>query len=109
MFDPYDELRAEARRSFRAFYTVATPHDAPLLDSLVIAYVTLRQATNIPRELIPAQERTVIERDCNEVEQRFMIACERVQQCATFRKLVPGDQRRIKAILFDFNAPTLLD
>ena len=106
MDDPYAELLANARPLFRAFYSIATPGDSKHLDLLIAAYVTLRQATSIPRDLIPADERTNVELQCNEVERRFMIACECVRNCATFQKLVPGEQRRLKAVLFDFTGPT---
>ena len=104
--DPYTELLAGTRPMFRAFYSTATAEDSTLLDSVIVASVTLRQATEIPRSEIPPGDRIEVERQTNEVERRFMTACQRVRECATFRKLVPGDQRRISAILFEFKFPT---
>ena len=64
------------------------------------------QGTTIPREIVPAAERADLERACDEVERRFMQARDQVRECSTFRALVPGDQRRIKTVLFELYPPT---
>ncbi len=58
----------------------------------------------IPREHI--QDRDGLERAVDGVERNFMLARDRVKACPTFRKLVPGDQRRIAAVLFELFPPT---
>ena len=103
---PNDRLLDEARHSFRAFYSVVTPDDATWFDSLVLAWAALRNGISIPREFVAADERNSLERACDEAERKFMRARDRVRDCPTFRKLVPGDQRRIAAVLFELYLPT---
>lgn len=104
MDHPHDAILQQARRSFAAFYNAATPKDATWFDALVLAYVALTEGLKIPRESYP--NRRKLERDCDEAERRFMNARDRVRICSTFRSLVPGDQKRIQAVLFELFPPT---
>lgn len=104
MDHPHDAILQQARRSFVAFYSTATPTDATWFDALVLAHVSLTEGMMIPRDSYP--DRMKLERDCNEVERRFMEARDRVRECSTFRRLVPGDRRRIEAVLFELFPPT---
>jgi hypothetical protein len=96
----------EARRSFRVFYNDALPDEATWMDSLVLAWVALRRGVSIPREVVPAADRGSLERACDDAERNFMQARERVQACATFRKLCPGDTRHIAVVVFELYPPT---
>src|SRR5688572_6769979 len=91
----------EARLLFGAYYGTAIADDETLMDTLVMAYTTLTKGMTIPRELVSADNRSDLEYACDEVERRFMQARDRVQNCATFQKLVKSDQKRIAAILFE--------
>ncbi len=104
MDHPYDAVLQQARRSFAAFYDTATTTDATWFDGLVLAHVTLTEGMKIPRESLP--DRLDLERACDEAEQRFMKARDAVRECSTFRRLVPGDQKRIEAVLFELFPPT---
>ena len=101
-----DDFLQDARQLFEAFYVVATPDDRTWFDALIRAHVALSRGTKIPRELLSAAERGRLERACDKAERKFMEARDRVRECPTFRKLVPGDQRRIEAVLFELYPPT---
>jgi hypothetical protein len=101
-----DPVLQEARRSFRAFYSIATPDDATWFDALIVAHAALTQGMSIPRELVPAEDRGDLEHACDDAERNFMQARDRVRECPTFRKLVLGDQRRIALVLFELYLPT---
>lgn len=50
--------------------------------------------------------RDEVERTGDKIEVAFMKARDRVRHCATFKKLVPGDQKRIEFVLFSPFLPT---
>ncbi len=104
MDHPHDAILQQARRSFAAFYSTASPTDATWFDALVLAHVALTEGMKIPRQSHP--DRIQLERDCDKTEREFMRAREQVRKCGTFRGLVPGDQKRIEAVLFQLFPPT---
>ena len=77
-----------------------------LMDALVRARTNVTQGLKIPREQVSPEHRAELERVVNYAERTFMQARDRVRECSTFRKLVPGDQRRIAAIIFELYPPT---
>src|SRR5687768_16599931 len=85
----------EARLLFGAFYGTAIADDQNLMDTLIMAYTTLTRGITIPREVVPADDRSDLEHACDEVERRFMQARDRVRNCSSFQKLVKSDQKRI--------------
>jgi hypothetical protein len=91
----------QARLPFRFFYNDATPDDETLMDTLILAWVTVKRGASIPREVVPMADRGDLERACDKAEQAFMHARDRVRECPTFLELTPGDKRRIAAVLFD--------
>ncbi len=99
--DPSEGTLELARRSFRAFYSIATPEDALWMDALVLSWTAFVQNTAIPRQVLSGGIRDHVERTGYRVEQLFMKVRDRVRDCPTFSKLVPGDQRRIALVLFD--------
>ena len=103
---PTDPVLEQARTSFRAFYSIAPPDDALWMDALVLSWTAFVQNTTIPRHVLPEAVRDDVERTGNRVELLFMKVRDRVRECATFKKLVPGDQQRIVMALFDPFLPT---
>jgi hypothetical protein len=99
--DPNEGTLELARRSFRAFYSIATPEDALWMDALVLSWTAFVQNTTIPRQVLSEGIRDHVERSGNRVELLFMRVRDRVRECPTFHKLVAGDQRRIALVLFD--------
>ncbi len=95
----HDEILQQARGIFPAFYKVATTDDETWFDALVLAHVRMNLAMRIPRMFHPVRRQ--LERECNEVEQRFMNARDKVRECPTFRALAAGDRKRIEAVLFE--------
>src|SRR5688572_4985343 len=70
-----------ARLLFGAFYGIAIADDENLMNTLVMAYTGLTQGMKIPRELVPADNRSDLEHACDNVERRFMQARDRVRNC----------------------------
>ena len=99
--DPNEGTLELARRSFRAFYSIATPEDALWMDALVLSWTAFVQNTTIPRQILSEGIRDHVERTGYKVELLFMRVRDRVRECPTYKKLVDGDQRRIALILFD--------
>lgn len=97
--NPIPRLLAQARRSFRAFYDIATPDDQTWFDALVLGHWALNQGASAPRENMP--DRAGFEKAADETERRFMQARDNVRNCATFAKLEPGHQQRIVDNLFE--------
>ena len=106
MHNADDRFLQDARQLFDAFYAVATLDDRTWFDALIRAHVALSRGTTIPREVLSDAERSRLERACDKAERKFMEARDQVRACATFRKLVPGDRRRIESVLFDLYPPT---
>ena len=77
-----------------------------LMDALVHAWTNVTQGMKIPRERVSPEHRAELERVVNFAERTFMKARDRVRECSTFRQLVPGDQKRIAAIIFELYPPT---
>jgi hypothetical protein len=98
-------LRA-ARSQFSVFYGMATAEDVAWMDSLVLSHWAYRHGTSVSRALLPDGYRQTFERACDVAEQKFMLARDRVRECETFRRLVPGHQQRIAGVLFEICLPT---
>jgi hypothetical protein len=86
--------------------SIATPDDALWMDALVLSWTAFVQNTTIPRHVLPEAVRDHVEHTGNQVEHLFMKVRDRVRECETFKKLVPGDQQRIATTLFDPFLPT---
>ena len=69
---PIDPTIEQARTSFRAFYSIATPDDALWMDALVLSWKAFVENTTIPAGSTGAPLRDHVERTVNEVEQNFM-------------------------------------
>lgn len=100
-----EQLLATARRDFSSFYASATPRDMALIDALVWAHATLVVAINAPRENLPDEIRTELERTTNSNEQFFTDLREEVRVCATFNALGDADQIAIERVLFNVKPP----
>jgi hypothetical protein len=71
------------------------------MDAVVMLHYAMRQIVNQDRTSQPFSVRVGVEKACNATEQSFMLAWETVRSGRAFRALAPGDQARIKAVLFE--------
>ena len=69
-----------------------------------MAHVALTQGIKADRTTVA--DSAARERVCDQVEREFMKLRDRVGACSSFRKLGPGEQRRIATILFELFPPT---
>lgn len=84
----------------RAYYHIAELDDALAMDAVMLHYV-MRRIVNQDRTSQPFRVRVGVKRTCNATEQAFMRTWETVRSGRAFQALVPGDQGRIKAVLFE--------
>ena len=90
---------ADARKEFRAFYSIATESDAVRMDTLINKFSLLTLAIRRQR---PTEDpkRAEIEKVTTSIERAFIDSREAVRGCQTFKALCAGDQRRIENVLF---------
>ena len=100
-----DPVPQEARRSLRAFYSIASSDDATWMNTLVLAHVALTQGTNIGRDVLSDTKRPNRESSSDKAEEYYRQARERVRGCRTFQTLVSDDQARIATTLFKLYPP----
>lgn len=104
---PPAELLADARRDFPAYYAIATPKDAQLLDGLVLAFAALTVAMNAPREAVAPIIRYELEKVTDQTERVFMSFRDAVRESPTFRALSLGERLVISQVVF--GSPPFLD
>ena len=105
LYNPETLLRG-ARRTFRIFYEAATVIDAGLMDALVLAHAGLRIGMAAPREGVPPEIRSELERKTNTAEFIFADLRRCVQECETFLALPLVAREQIERDLFQLSAPT---
>lgn len=51
---PTDPALEQARASFRAFYSIASPEDTDWMDALYLSWIAFLQNMSLPRPSLPA-------------------------------------------------------
>lgn len=99
------ELTESARLDFAAFYAIAEPHEAQIMDSLVLALTAVTIGVNTAREGVDGATRRALEKTTNQTEVLFVQLCDAVRGCRAYKSLPIHEQVRIDRVAMRVKTP----
>lgn len=99
--DYHEEMKRQARREFPAFFAIATPAEAQVLDAAYVGAQAYRQAVHTPRPDARDPMRHPLEIVTNNAEQLLMFVRDALRRTPAFAQLPPEERAKMEARLFD--------
>lgn len=98
---PAPDRVAQARSEFCRFYGIATPEEGSMMDALVLAREAFLQNMQIPRQPLPPELRSAVEKMTDAFERLYTVLREAVRNSSAFARIDDAEQARIERELFD--------
>ncbi len=99
------DLLADARRDLPAFYALATPGDAALMDALVTVHAAVDASQAIPRGPLPPKVLLGVEETAAAVQNSFNDLRGAVRSCPSYRGLNAAGRAEVERVTCTVTVP----